>query len=297
MELFRNSSQLAQEILGSFDYVIREKMSTEPGPTDLSQVVPFMYYADYVMVARDGDQKQTRAVVVEIQRTNDPRKKWTWPAYWASARAKFECPSVLLVIALDEEIAQWAKGLFERGLTFPFFVLSPGNTPKVSDLEHAQRMPALAVLSAIAHPTLEVAKPATEAIRQLPSDQFRLYFDAILAELPEDLRASLEIQLQGYQYRSEFARRYVAEGVQEGREAGLEEGRKEGVEQGMQNAIIALASAKLGEISPAETSAIRGVSGEAALTQMISQLGQTQSPEEVRAILAQAAATTPGREK
>lgn len=285
MELFRNSSQLAQEILGSFDYLIREKMSTEPGPTDLSQVVPFMYYADYVMVARDSEQKQTRAVVVEIQRNTDPRKMWTWPAYWASARAKFECPSVLLVVALDEEVAKWARELFERDLSFPFFVMSPGNTPRVSDPELAQRMPALAVLSAIAHPTLEVARPATEAIRQLPSDQFRLYFDAILAELPADLRASLEIHLQGYQYRSDFARRYVAEG------------RAEGLQEGLQSAVIALATAKLGELSPADEAAIRGVSGEAALTQMISQLGQAQSAQEARALLTQAVEAAAGSKK
>jgi hypothetical protein len=284
VELFRNSSQLAQEILESFDYRIEGTISTEAGPTDLSEVVPRMLYADYVMVSRDQSQQPTRAVVVEIQRSLDERKFWTWPAYWSSARIKFECPTVLLVIALTEEVAEWARA-YKAEFPFPFFVISPGNTPRVIDPKLAQRRPALAVLSALAHPELEVAELAAEAIRQLPSDQFRLYFDAILAELPESIRPALETSVQGYQYRSEFARRYVAEGRQEGLQEGRQAGLQEGLQEGLQNAALAIARAKLGELSAEEQAAVRAVRGEAALTALISRLTQAPGAEELRAIL------------
>jgi hypothetical protein len=276
VELFRNSSQLAQEILESFDYRFEGKISTEPGPTDLSQVVPQMFYADYVMVSRDAKQAPTRAVVVEIQRTIDERKFWTWPAYWASARIKFECPSVLLVMALNEQIAQWAQK-FRKEFHFPFFVMGPGNTPRVSDPTLALHKPALAVLSALAHPVLEVALPAAEAIRQLPSDQFRLYFDAIFAELPSDLRPSLETTLQNYQYRSEFARRYV------------EEGRQEGRQEGLQSAAFSLIRSKVGSLTAEDRAAVFAVQGEAELIELIPQLSRAQSAEELRAFLVAAA--------
>ncbi len=203
---------------------------------------------------------------------------------------------MLLVIALTEEVAEWARA-YKAEFPFPFFVISPGNTPRVIDPKLAQQRPALAVLSALAHPELEVAELAAEAIRQLPSDQFRLYFDAILAELPESVRPALEISVQGYQYRSEFARRYVAEGRQEGRQEGLQEGRQEGLQEGrqaglqeglqegLQNAALAIAGAKLGQLSAEEQAAVRAVRGEAALTALISRLTQAPGAEELRAIL------------
>jgi hypothetical protein len=42
----------------------------------------------------------------------------------------------------------------------------------------------LAVLSVLAHPELEIAEAAIDAIAQLPADQARLYFHVIMTALP-----------------------------------------------------------------------------------------------------------------
>ena len=106
----------------------------------------------------------------------------------------------------------------------------------------------VAVLSAMAHPALEVASTAVEAISVLPQDQNRLYLDVILATLPDAIRQILEARMQGYKYQSEFARRYYNQGRTEGRTKGREEG--------FRSAVLALARTKLETITPEDLSLI-----------------------------------------
>jgi flagellar biosynthesis/type III secretory pathway protein FliH len=91
----------------------------------------------------------------------------------------------------------------------------------------------------MAHPELEVAQVAIEAISHLPQDQSRPYFDVILSAAPDSIRQILEAQMQGYKYQSEFAIRYYSQGEA----AGLEQGLAKGRENGLQAAVLALARA------------------------------------------------------
>jgi hypothetical protein len=47
------------------------------------------------------------AVVVEVQLRRDKNKHWTWPVYLASLRARYRCPTILLVVCLDRRTAEW----------------------------------------------------------------------------------------------------------------------------------------------------------------------------------------------
>jgi hypothetical protein len=74
------------------------------------------------------------------------------------------------------------------------------DVPWIRDHVAASRLPELAVLSVMAHPELEIAEAAIDAIAQLPADQARLYFDVIMTGLPEAIRQILEARMQHYEY-------------------------------------------------------------------------------------------------
>jgi hypothetical protein len=56
----------------------------------------------------DANQPVTGAIV-EVQRHVDPDKLLTWPVYATTLRAKFECSAVLFVLALQADVAAWAR--------------------------------------------------------------------------------------------------------------------------------------------------------------------------------------------
>jgi flagellar biosynthesis/type III secretory pathway protein FliH len=167
------------------------------------------------------------------------------------------------------------------------------NLPRVTDPSAARRLPELAVLSAMAHPELEVVAAAVPAISELPEDRARLYLDVILAALPPLVRKMLETQMQGYVYQSEFARKYYSQGLEQGREQGLEQGREQGLEQGreqgLRSAVRALVRAKLEVVTAEDEAAIAAVHDERVWTELIAAIGRATSALDVRAALAAAA--------
>jgi len=130
----------------------------------------------------------------------------------------------LLVIATTREVGRWAARPIDLG--HPGFRLNPivldfDHMPRVTDLEVARSSPELAVLSALAHQDAETAEAALLGMAALPDDQQKLYWDLILAALPDTARHVLEaMMLKNYEYQSDFARKYYSEGREEGREQG-----------------------------------------------------------------------------
>ena len=110
-----------------------------------------------------------------------------------------------------------------------------------------------------------------------------------MAELPDEIRQQLEVHMEGYRYRSPFARKYFNAGVKkgsaEGRQAGLSEGLTVGREAGLRSAVIALADTKLGSLRAGEPAAIAALHDERALTALIGALGRAQTPRAARAVL------------
>jgi hypothetical protein len=105
--------------------------------------------------------------------------------------------------------------------------------PVVTDEEQAKADPELAVLSAMAHgqdadaeQALKIALAAMGASVGLDATRSTLYSDLVLASLSEAARKALQnMDPAKYEYQSEFARRYVAQGRAEGRAEGLAEGK------------------------------------------------------------------------
>jgi flagellar biosynthesis/type III secretory pathway protein FliH len=204
---------------------------------------------------------------------------------------------VLLVIAPNPRVAAWARRPIELG--HPGFRLTPvvlelKDVPWVRDRAAASRLPELAMLSVMAHPELKIAEVAIEAISQLPVDRRQLYLDVILMALPAAIRRILEARMQGYEYQSDFARKYYGQGRKEGRQAGRKEGRqkgrKEGRHEGLRAAVVALARTKLGELSDDDLAAIEAMSDQRLLTELVTLLGQARSARKARAALDRAVA-------
>jgi hypothetical protein len=102
-------------------------------------------------------------------------------------------------------------------------VLGPAAVPVVTDPVEAARRPELAVLSALAHGEGErgaaIAAAVLPAVAALGDDRARFYGDLVLNSLNTAARRALEAMMKGYEYQSDFAKKYVAEGRQEGERA------------------------------------------------------------------------------
>jgi hypothetical protein len=280
VELFRNDGKLAVELLRTCAGITVDHVRVAPGSIDLSQVAPTEYRADTVVVLHDRADRPVMGVIVEVHRQVERDKLLSWPAYVATLRARLACAAMLLVIAPDPGVAAWARQPIELG--HPGFRLTPivigfADVPWVRDRAAASQLPELAVLSVMAHQELEIAEVSIEAVEQLPADQGRLYLDVIMMALPATVRQMLEVRMQHYEYRSDFARKYYGQG--------LEKGRQEGRQDGLRAALVALARTKLEKLSDDDIAAIEGVSDQLVLTELITTLGQARSVIEARGAL------------
>jgi hypothetical protein len=87
----------------------------------------------------------------------------------------------------------------------------------------------MAVLSALAHGEGEqgaaIAAAVLPAVAGLGDDRARFYGDLVLNSLNEAARRALEAMMKGYEYQSDFAKKYYGQGRDEGRDEGRVEGR------------------------------------------------------------------------
>jgi len=87
--------------------------------------------------------------------------------------------------------------------------------------------------------------------------------------------------IKGYQYQSDFARKYYGQGHEEGRQ----EGRREGLHAGLQAAAVALARTKLDALPDDDRAAIETLADPNVLTELITSLGAARGVAEARVTL------------
>jgi uncharacterized protein DUF4351 len=221
VQLFRNRPLLAPELLrDALNVELPQFTEARIDSADLTDVQPAEYRADLVVLLLDG--KPVLGIVIEVQLSRENRKRFVWPVYAATLRARWECPVCVLVMTVDEAIARWAAKPVEmgNGSRFVPLVLRPSGVPEVTDEAQAQSDPERAVLSAMAHgndedthKAAQIALAARSAILGLDPERSKLYFDLVDKHLSEAARRALQaMDLRDYEYQSDFARRYVAEG-------------------------------------------------------------------------------------
>src|SRR6185436_3613096 len=235
VDLFKNRPSLGAELLSeALGVALPSYTEARLISIDLTQIQPAEYRADVVVLLLDGDVPVS-VLIIEVQLGIDPRNRFTWPEYSMGARAVHSCPVGLLVVAPDPEVAAWCAEPIETGI--PGFILRPpvlgrAAVPVVTDPAEAARRPELAVLSAMAHGESElgaaIAAAALPAIRALPDERARFYGDVLLNSVNEAARRALEAMMKGYEYQSDFAKKYYGQGRNEGRDEGRAEGRDEG---------------------------------------------------------------------
>jgi hypothetical protein len=233
VDLFKNRPSLAAEILAEVLGVsLPAYTESRLASTDLTEIQPAEYRADIVVVLLDRDVP-VRVVIVEVQLAVDSRKRFSWPVYVVGARALHGCPADLLVVAPDPAVARWCAEPIEIGVGFVMHppVLRRTAIPVVTDPGEAVRRPELGVLSALAHGETEqgatIAAAVLPAIRELDDDRAKLYYDLVYNSLNEAARRAMEAMMKGYEYQSDFAKKYVAQGRTEGLVEGLTKGRTE----------------------------------------------------------------------
>jgi predicted transposase YdaD len=144
----------------------------------------------------------------------------------------------LLVITIEDAVARWATKSIEvgPGTRCTPWVIGPSNTPAVTELQDARENVELAVLSAIENAqgtdiqlAERIASAAIRASRDIDTERSRLYLDLIHISLSKYAPEALEATMNslGYEYQSDFARRYFGQGKAEGRTEGRLESRVE----------------------------------------------------------------------
>jgi hypothetical protein len=236
--LFRNRSGSAVDLLRELDVQLPGYDEVRIESADLSDLRPAEYQADLVLFLLRGRHK-VLGVIVEVQLGRDKDKPYTWPAYVANLRARHRCPVCLLIITIKEAVAGWARKSIELGpgTRCSPWVVGPSNTPPVTELRDAEENVELSVLSAIEHGkstdialATRIVSAAVTAIKGLDTERSSLYFDLISMSLSNNVHHEV-LQVMnslGFEYRSDFARQYFAEGRAEGKAEGKEEGKAEG---------------------------------------------------------------------
>ena len=200
IELFRDNPRLAPHLLELlFHLKLPSYASVEVAEAALDQLIPVEFRADLVLELRDAAGTVVLAVVLEIQRDEDPRKKFSWPVYLTAVRARKSCPTVVLVVTPDEGVASWAAKPIDLGLgfcTFRALVLGPKIVPEVTDPTNATQETELSVLSAVAHGNgpngVAIVEAAMQALANLDEEHAEAYFQIIYGALREPMRRALE---------------------------------------------------------------------------------------------------------
>lgn len=229
VSLFRNHPALAPELLkGPLGMELPTWSEIRVESPEFTQVVPTEYRADLVMLLRRG--RPVLAIVVEVQLSRSARKRKSWPVYLTTLRARMNCPAVLLVVAPDPGVAHWCAqpiALGHPGFVLQPLVAGPHSVPVILGKREAGDDPELAVLSAMAHGQKpELAPGLFEAVasssRGLAREQATFYLDLAFSSLGEAARRALESLMKSgeYEYQSEFFRKLVDQGRQEGHLAG-----------------------------------------------------------------------------
>ncbi len=232
--LFRNRPELAAELLREALHVDLPAYSHAAiASAELTDIQPAEYRADLVVLLHDVTP--VSGVIVEVQLRADEEKRYSWPVYVAGLRARLRRPVCLLVFTADDAVAKWASQPIDLGggNRFVPLVLGPSGVPEVSDVERALEYPELAVLSAMSHgcnvnaqKAGRIGEAAMIASLGLDAERSKLYFDLVWNSLGVAARKELQgMNPEKYEYQSDFARRYVAEGRSEGKAEGKTEGK------------------------------------------------------------------------
>jgi len=108
---------------------------------------------------------------------------------------------------------------------------------------------------------VEIATVAMEASRELEADRSVMYFDLIYASLSEAARKSfLSMDPAKYEFQSDFAKRYIAQGELLGEKRGEQRGELRGEQRGRAQMLVSLLNIKFGPLDRETVALVEGAS-------------------------------------
>lgn len=235
VHLFRDRPDMALELLQQVLHVqVPAHDRIRVSDSNLNHLAPPEYHADLVLYIEQAGQT-VLTVVIEPQLAKDQDKLYSWPVYECTARARLRCSACVLVVTPSAEVARWADRWIRVG---PYsrsrpLVLGPRNFPRITDVEVARAIPELAILSALMHArrrgALDVAYAGAVAADGLDGENAAVYYDLIVGGLGRVAAKALEAMMlsHNHEWKSEFARKYVALGEASGKAEGKIEGKIE----------------------------------------------------------------------
>jgi hypothetical protein len=237
--LVRDHPVLAAELLKSTSNIeVPTFADAELNDPSFTELRPTEYRSDAMVLFRDKahHNKPVFGIVLEAQLRTDPRKRFTWPVYVVNARARHECPVVLVVVTTNLETEQWAQKTIELGggMVYRPFVVGPNQVPAMVGHGAPPELEAVfAVFTALVHsqgdPTIaaEAAIAATRALSVLPDEQKLIYSAMLVDALSDQARKVFEMDLKSRELlkNPNFPTYYrgQAEGQAQGRAAGKAE--------------------------------------------------------------------------
>ena len=93
------------------------------------------------------------------------RTRYTWPLYAVAARARYECPFIVIAVTPDLGVARWASQPIDLGggMMFRPHVIGPEGIPQVTDRDLAVREPQLAVAN-VRRPAPDHGRPQLDDV-------------------------------------------------------------------------------------------------------------------------------------
>lgn len=157
-ELFADAPDMAVGFLRDLGVEVPDYDRSELTSCDLGHVDPVERRSDVTIMLRgkvhEDPLGNLMGIVVEVQRDEKERKRFTWPEYVAAMRSKHECPVTLLVICPRQHVADAYNApipLGHPGFVLHPLVLGPERIPVITDPAEVGQHPTLGVLSAAAH--------------------------------------------------------------------------------------------------------------------------------------------------
>jgi hypothetical protein len=222
-------------------------------------------------------------VLIEIQLGVDPDKPYAWLVYQATAQHRHRCPVVVLVVAPELQVAQWARRrrpAGPRGRYAPV-VLGPAEVPELT-LEALRHSPELAVLSALAHPPdAEVLRTLAEAIGSLEPGRAGMYLEVLRSKLGDAMRRVMEAMMIRGEPLVDVFKKYWKEGKEEGKELGRAEGKELGRAEGIAVAVIGFLEARSLIPDQAQRAAILACTDKQRLERWVARAATVQSVAEL----------------
>ena len=243
VSLFRDNPFLALQVLRTiFDVHLSAQVSVRVADSSLGQLIPIEFRADLVLEVLDAQNAVIWAIVLESQREIKARKKYSWPVYATVSRSERECPVILMVVAVDDDVAEWAAQRIDlgagRGYIEPV-VLGPRTIPQITDVNRARDNVELALLSGMAHGNgtnaLQILNATLGGIKTLDQERALVYYELLWRVLREPIRAALRriaMEPEKAAFEFTFLKEFNPQLYQQGKTEGFRDGETKGLRDG-----------------------------------------------------------------